>query len=82
MKSIFSRMKIFQKIATGIFIIFMSLMGLVCFAAYSRISGSTRQDMAQAQFARVEASRKKAAQVEEDRKALITEQPSPAPNSL
>lgn len=80
--SIFSRLRIFQKVATGIFIVFMSLMALVCFAAYSRTSGSTRQDMAQAQFARVEASRKKTMQGEEGKQALITEKPSPALNSL
>lgn len=53
--SVFARWRIFQKVATGIFVIFMGLMVLVCIVAYSRKSGTTRQDMAQAQFVRLEA---------------------------
>lgn len=44
----------------GITLAFMGLMALVCFAAYSRPSGSTRQDMAKAQFVRFKAIHKKA----------------------
>jgi hypothetical protein len=56
---IFSKWKIFQKAATGILIIFMGLMAFVCFVAYARPSGSTRQDMAKAQFVRYQAAHKK-----------------------
>ena len=48
----FSKMRIFQKIFVGVMLIFMGLMGVVTFYAYSRTSGSTRQDMAEAQFIR------------------------------
>lgn len=57
--SFFSKWKIFQKVATGVLVIFMGLMALVCIAAYSRTSGSTRQDMAKAQFVRYKAIHKK-----------------------
>lgn len=51
----FSKMRIFQKLFVGIMLTFMGLMGIVTFFAYSRISGSTRQDMAEAQFIRQKA---------------------------
>lgn len=57
--SIFSKWKIFQKVAIGVLVTFMGLMVLVCVAAYSRTSGSTRQDMAKAQFVRYKAVHKK-----------------------
>lgn len=57
--SIFAKWKIFQKVAIGVLVVFMSLMALVCVAAYSRPSGSTRQDMAKAQFVRYKAAHKK-----------------------
>jgi lipopolysaccharide export LptBFGC system permease protein LptF len=50
----FSRARLFQKTATALLIIFMGLMGLVVIAAYSRHSGSTRQDMATAHLVRQE----------------------------
>ncbi len=34
---------------------FMGLMGVVTYFAYTRVSGSTRQDMAEAQFIRQKA---------------------------
>lgn len=45
-------MRIFPKVATGIFLTFMGLMVLVCFVAYSRRSGATRQDMSTAHIVR------------------------------
>lgn len=48
----FANMRIFQKVATGVLITFCGLMVLVTIAAYSRTSGATRQDMAQAQLIR------------------------------
>lgn len=67
--SIFAKMRLFQKAATGIFIIFMSLMILVCIVAYSRTSGTTRQDMAQAQFMRLKPYQK----ISQDQKELTAE---------
>ncbi|MEI8365272.1 MAG: hypothetical protein WCF65_02540 [Parachlamydiaceae bacterium] len=49
---IFGKMRLFQKTATGVLFIFMGLMLLVTIVAYSRTSGSTRQDMSQAHFIR------------------------------
>ncbi|MBA3816298.1 MAG: hypothetical protein H0X29_07225 [Parachlamydiaceae bacterium] len=57
--SIFSKWRIFQKVAVGVLITFIGLMVLVCIAAYTRPSGSTRQDMAKAQFVRFKAVHKK-----------------------
>jgi hypothetical protein len=54
----FSKMRIFQKLYIGILLIFMGLMGVVTIFAYSRPSGSTRQDMAEAQFIRQQAQMK------------------------
>lgn len=59
MGSFFSKWKIFQTVAVGVMVIFMGLMVLVCIVAYSRPSGSTRQDMAKAQFVRYKAVHKK-----------------------
>lgn len=47
--SIFDRFKWFQKTATAILVIFMSLMVLVIIAAYSRRSGNTGLDMSKMQ---------------------------------
>ena len=44
----FAQQRIFQKVATGVFVIFMGLMVLVTVVAYSRPTGATRQDMSQA----------------------------------
>lgn len=49
-----SKFRLFQKVATGILAVFMGLMLLVCVVAYARPSGATRQDMSQAQFARLQ----------------------------
>lgn len=49
---IFYQMRLFQKVATGIFIIFMGLMIMVTIYAHSRTSGSTRQDMSEAPLVR------------------------------
>lgn len=46
----------FQKLLIGIFLIFTGLMGVVTFYAFSRTSGFTRQDMAEAQFIRQKAA--------------------------
>ena len=48
----FKQLRIFQKVATGVLIIFMGLMVLVTIAAYSRTSGTTKQDMSEARFTR------------------------------
>lgn len=48
----FSKMRIFQKVASGILIIFMGILLFVTIFAHTRKSGSTRQDMAQAQLLR------------------------------
>lgn len=44
--------RIFPKVATGIFILFMGMMVLVTVKAYMRTSGNTRQDMSQAHLIR------------------------------
>jgi hypothetical protein len=41
----FQRFRIFQKLATGVLILFFGIMGLVIVLAYSRPSGSTGLDM-------------------------------------
>ncbi|HEV8051428.1 MAG TPA: hypothetical protein VGP47_02960 [Parachlamydiaceae bacterium] len=51
----FSKMRIFQKFFIGVMMTFMGLMGVVTYFAYTRVSGSTRQDMAEAQFIRQKA---------------------------
>lgn len=48
----FSKARLFQKFFIGIMLTFMGLMAVVTFYAYSRPSGSTRQDMAEALFIR------------------------------
>lgn len=48
----FKEMRLFQKAATGVLVIFLGLMVLVGIAAYSRPTGSTRQDMSQAHLVR------------------------------
>ncbi len=48
----FAKMRIFQKSATAIFVIFMGCLIGVTIFAYTRPSGSTRQDMSQAQLMR------------------------------
>lgn len=50
--------RIFQKVFVGIMMTFIGLMAVVTFYAYSRTSGSTRQDMAEAQFIRQKALEK------------------------
>lgn len=52
MIQVLGKMRIFQKVATGVLLIFMGLMLLVTVVAYSRTSGATRQDMSQAHFIR------------------------------
>ncbi len=51
----FAEWRLFQKVATGILVVFMGIMVFVTVVAHLRPSGSTRQDMAQAQFLRKEA---------------------------
>ena len=53
---IFTRMRLFQKAAAGLLIVFMGIMVFVTIVAYNRPSGSTRQDMSQAQLLRRDAS--------------------------
>jgi len=48
----FKEKRIFQKFATAVLITFMGIMVVVGIAAYSRTSGSTRQDMSQAHLVR------------------------------
>lgn len=45
----FDQMRIFQKMATSVLVVFIGIMVMVTIVAYSRPSGSTRQDMAKAQ---------------------------------
>ena len=54
-KMTFFKMCFFQKILFGIFFLFTGLMAIVACYAYSRTSGFTRQDMAEAQFMRQKA---------------------------
>jgi hypothetical protein len=51
----FAKARLFQKIFMCIMTVFIGLMGVVAFCAYSRSSGATRQDMAEAQFIRQQA---------------------------
>ena len=48
----FNKMRLFQKVATGVLVVFMGLMLIVTVTAYSRKSGATHQDMSQAQIIR------------------------------
>lgn len=48
----FQNYRIFQKVATGVLVLFCGLMGLVTVVAYGRTSGATRQDMSEARFVR------------------------------
>jgi hypothetical protein len=48
----FSEMRLFKKMATSVLVVFIGIMVVVTITAYSRRSGSTRQDMAQAQLMR------------------------------
>lgn len=48
----FTQMRLFKKMATGVLVVFLGIMVLVTVVAYSRRSGSTRQDMAKAQLLR------------------------------
>lgn len=48
----FKEKRIFQKVATGVLVVFIGLMVLVTITAYSRTSGATRQDMSQAHLVR------------------------------
>lgn len=50
----FKQFRIFRKVATGVLAIFMGLMVLVTVTAYSRTSGTTRQDMSEARFIRIQ----------------------------
>lgn len=47
-----NQFRLFQKAAAGILCVFMGLMVFVTVVAHTRPSGSTRQDMAQAQLLR------------------------------
>lgn len=47
--TLFQRLKIFQKVATGILVIFFGIMAFVTYAAYMRPSGSTGLDAAKIQ---------------------------------
>ena len=49
-----AKWRLFQKTATGILIVFMGILVFVTIIAYSRPSGSTRQDMAKIQLERKE----------------------------
>lgn len=53
-----SRLRIFQKSAVAVLIIFFSIMIFVTIVAYSRPSGSTRQDMSKAPLLRQEAAKR------------------------
>lgn len=52
------RMRLFQKAATGIMILFFGLMLLVSVVAFTRRSGGTGMDMAQVQKMRYESNQK------------------------
>lgn len=52
---VFHQMKLFQKVASAIFITFMGIMVIVTIYAFSRQSGFTRQDMAEAPLIRAKA---------------------------
>lgn len=65
----FSKMRIFQKFFIGVMLTFMGLMAVVTYFAYTRVSGSTRQDMAEAQFIRQRAVLEKKAADENENKS-------------
>ncbi len=48
-------MRLFQKAATAILVVFLGILVLATLIAYSRPSGSTRQDMAKSQHIRKQA---------------------------
>lgn len=52
LKDMLKEMRIFQKFATSVLVIFLSLMVFVTIVAYNRTSGSTRQDMSEAHLVR------------------------------
>lgn len=54
------RLKLFQKMATAIFLFFMGLMLLVSIVAFTRRSGHTGLDMAKVQKMRYESANKPA----------------------
>jgi len=64
----FARMRLFQKTATAVLVVFMGLMVLVTVVAYSRQSGATRQDMSKAQMLRSQVAEKKSALDRSERK--------------
>lgn len=51
----FKRIRIFQKVAIGIFLFFMGLMALVLVVALKKTSGSTGLDMSKVQLMRAKA---------------------------
>lgn len=57
--NILTRWRIFQKAAIGILIVFFGMMIFVAIVAHMRLSGSTRQDMTEAQRLRKESLFKK-----------------------
>lgn len=48
----FTKMRIFQKTAAGILILFLGILVFVTIIAHSRQSGTTHQDMSKAQLIR------------------------------
>lgn len=56
----YAKMRIFPKFAYGVLALFSGIMVMVTIVAYSRQSGSTRQDMVQAQQVRQEAMKRTA----------------------
>lgn len=55
----FAKIRWFQKVATGVLILFMGIIGVVIAVAFSRPSGSTGMDMAKVQQIRYEANNTK-----------------------
>ena len=55
------RLRLFQKAATAVMLLFFGLMAMVTVAAYMRKSGGTGMDMAQVQKMRFEANLKQVA---------------------
>lgn len=55
----FAKYRIFQKTASAILIVFMGVMLGATFIAYSRRSGSTKQDMARAHLIRAKSLEQK-----------------------
>lgn len=50
-------MRIFQKMAVGVLVLFFGILALAVVIAYSRVSGSTGLDMSKVQKMRLEAKR-------------------------